>query len=185
MLWVQLEVSLPRYLQLSLSFSLSSPPYPSCKWEFDFSLHWIPFLEIDEVSMQGPGGLMLSLGNKWKRVGVFACTPTGRECCSNVFYVSFLVLAKCRFALGNQSVAFLIFTNACVLQGHLCSVFMLEMNIHRFFFVFVFADIIHLTFLTLWGLFYSSIWNVFTSLNLPDELFFHEMSFYPMICQPV
>lgn len=63
--------------------------------------------------------------------------------------VSFLVLAKCRFALGNQSVAFLIFTNACVLQGHLCSVFMLEMNIHRFFFVSVFADIIHLTFLTL------------------------------------
>lgn len=32
------------------------------------------------------------------------------------------------------SVAFLIFTTACVLQGHLCSVFMLEMNIHRFFF---------------------------------------------------
>lgn len=82
-------------------------------------------------------------------VGVFAGTPTGRECCLNVFYVSFLVLAKCRFALGNQSVAFLIFTNACVLQGHLCSVFMLEMNIHRFFFVSVFADIIHLTFLTL------------------------------------
>lgn len=49
---VHTEVSVPRYLLHSLPLSLPLP----CKWEFDFALHWNPFLEMNEVSMPSPGG---------------------------------------------------------------------------------------------------------------------------------